>query len=301
MNVQAFLSEQSYSPQTVSTYGLVLSRFAEWLGDSPLGTFSAQDFDRYTAGRGWSRNYVYLQQSALRAYCRWALESGELAERPPFMSKKVLRRGMSRGLRALTLAEIKQLTDFLLAHRGRRSYRRSLAMLLVSYDAGLRASEVCSLTMVDLDLDTRRVQVLRKRSQVTINSFGELTRWAIRQWLGDRAALANGHPHLFLTDEGLPLNRQGWRLICLRLARSAGVKHFGPHAIRRATAVSYREQAAPTLDVCRAMGWHGTGGTALYEHYSQLFCVDPLERFMPSASLPLPAELVNAQQRDGAS
>ena len=290
MNVESFLSEQSYSPQTTETYRLLLSRFAEWLGDNPLEAFTAQDFDRYTASRGWSKNYAYLQQSAIRSYCHWAMERGDL-ERPPFLNKKCLKRGMSRGLRALKLDEIKTLADYLLAHRGRRSYRRSLAMVMLSFDAGLRASEVCSITMMDLDLDTRRVQVLRKRSGITVNGFGEFTAWAIRQWLEDRPGLANGHPHLFLTDEGLALNRQSWRLICLRLAKASGIPHFAPHALRRATAISYREAGAPTMDVLRAMGWHGNGGQQLYEHYSQLFCADPLQAFTPSAGIKMPVEV----------
>lgn len=273
MDVQHFLSEsdRKYSRNTRETYGPLLSRFAEWLiaEGIPLEKFSAENFDQYVTPHDWSPNYRHLQQSAIHVYCKWALKSGELAERPPFLSKKPVRRGMSRGLRVLTLGEIEQIIGFLLAYRSRRSYRRSLAMILLSFDAGLRASEVCGLAMTDLDLDARSVQIMGKRSEVTVNSFGELTAQAITEWLQDRANLPDGHPLLFLTNKGLPLNRHSWRLICRRLAKSSGVPHFSPYAIRRATAIRYSEAGAPTLKA-----WRGVGGISGFKHYSEMFAND---------------------------
>lgn len=293
MNVERFLSEQPYSQQTTDTYRLILSRFSDWLTEAgiDLSRFTSQDFDRY-AGKGWSSNYLYVQVSAIRAYIRWAMDPDRgncLSKRPQFMSKSAPKRSQSMGLRALTLDEVRQLTDFLLLHRGRGTYRRTLAMMLLSFDCGLRATEVCNINMLQLDLDARQVTVMRKRSEVTRNGFGELTAWAIRAYLADRPTTKDRR--LFVTDEGLPLNRQAWRLICLRLAKAAGVPHFGPHALRRATAIRYREQGAPIADVLQRMGWHGQAGMQLYRHYSQLFAADPLAAFMPSAGLMMPVEL----------
>ncbi len=47
-------------------------------------------------------------------------------------------------------------------------------------------------------------------------------------------------------------------------------------------------------DVLERMGWNGPGGLALYQHYSQLFASDPLEAFLPSAALAVPAQMMEA-------
>jgi len=287
VNAEAFLSERSYSLQTTETYRLILSRFSDWLTSEsiPLDKLTAQDFDRLTGKRGWSSAYIYVQQAAIRAYIRWALERGDLGERPPFLNKKAIRRSPSMNLRALSLSEIRQLVDFLMAHRTRKTYRRTLAMMLISYDCGLRASEVCGLTMANLPPEGGRVIVKRKRGGVTVNGFGPLTQNALGVYLADRELVSPNGGHVFLTDEGKPMDRNSWRLICLRLAEAADVEHFSPHALRRGTAISYREQGAPVADVLQRMGWNGPGGMALYQHYSQLFAGDPLEAYTPSAGL----------------
>jgi site-specific recombinase XerD len=296
LDVERFLSEQAYSEATADTYRLCLSRFSDWLASQqiPLDQLSSRDFDRYAGEHHWSRNYTYVTLAAIRAYLKWALgldgRQRLTRELHPFAGKKAPKREPSTCLRALSLEEVRSLTDYLVQHRGRLTYRRTLAMLLLSFDCGLRASEVCNLNVDELNLKDRRVVVRRKRGRVTTNGFGEFTAWALERWFEDRQRLGVG-PRVFLTDEGAAVNRQAWRLVCLRLARAAGVRHFAPHAIRRATAVRYREQGAPTADVLEAMGWHGVEGLALYQHYSRLFTSDPLERFAPSLGLAWPREL----------
>lgn len=302
IDVALFLSEQSYTPATDESYRLILARFAEYLDAKqlPLEGLTAQDFNAYIAqgrsertGLPWSKNYAYIQQGALRAYVKWAVERGTLTAPPPFMHKKALPRELPMGLRAVTLDEIRKVADFLIARRNWRAHRRTLAMLLLSFDAGLRASEVCGLTMRQIDLDARRVIVRRKRGSISSNGFSPITAWAVAEWLNDRGGmdLPTGELRIFVTDEGKAINRQAWRLVCFRLAKAAGVPHFAPHALRRGTAIRYREQGAPVTDVLARMGWNGPGGMKLYEHYSQLFCADPLEQYMPTAGLEIPAEV----------
>jgi site-specific recombinase XerD len=272
LDIQDFLSDRSFSRNTRETYGLILSRFAKWLGDNPLEAFSDVDFDHYTADRGWARNYRHLQQAAIRSYCRWAFDRDKLVDRPPFLLTKSIGHGISHARRILTIGEIEQVVEFLLSCRNRRSYRRSLAMILLSFDTGLRASEICCLTMMDFDIDTRRIQIRGTQPEVTVYCIGDLTAWAVTKWLQDRANLPDGHPHLFLTSEGLPLNRHSWRLVCRRLGRSSGVPHFSPEAIRRTVAARYQKAGAPTLQA-----WRGIGGIVALERYLEMFTKDSLK------------------------
>lgn len=97
---------------------------------------------------------------------------------------------------------------------------------------GLRASEFCSLTLGDVDFETRCLIVQRgkggKRRKVGLN---ELTLDLLKQHLDIRQA-KSPEDYLFLNTCGQQMERSGLLNRLRRLGRLAGLK-VSPHALRR--------------------------------------------------------------------
>ena len=88
-------------------------------------------------------------------------------------------------------------------------------------DSGLRASELTSLNLSDLELSTGTLEIKKgKGRKPRVTFVGSVTRKAIRQWLKYRSDEAGA---LFTTLEGERLTDWGLRQICRRRANLAGI------------------------------------------------------------------------------
>jgi type 1 fimbriae regulatory protein FimB len=112
----------------------------------------------------------------------------------------------SRGKDFLTEAEMKR---FLEATRQGRHGGRDYLMMLMTYRHGLRVSELVDLRLKDLDLETGRLYVRRKKGSLSTHQplEGDELR-AIRAWLREREQRHDAQsPYLFLSERG-PMTRQ---------------------------------------------------------------------------------------------
>jgi len=111
-----------------------------------------------------------------------------------------------RGKDFLTDAEMRR--DLEAARHGRHGGRDYLLMLL-AYRHGLRVSELVDLRLRDLDLDTGRVYVRRKKGSLSTHQplEGDEIR-ALRAWLRERNQRQDARSsYLFLSERG-PMTRQ---------------------------------------------------------------------------------------------
>src|SRR5215467_7397972 len=98
---------------------------------------------------------------------------------------------------------------FLDGARGSRHGTRNHAMMLMAYRHGLRVSELIDLRLRDIDLDSARLYVRRKKGSLSTHQpiEGDELR-ALRAWLREREERADSHSsYLFLGERG-PITRQ---------------------------------------------------------------------------------------------
>ncbi len=121
---------------------------------------------------------------------------------------------------------------------------RDWAMILLAYRHGLRASEVCSLKLADVDLKTRSISIRRlKGSLHTIQPLyphrgqpllDEIT--ALRAWM--RVRPADGSDYVFTSQKGGKLDRSQFFRVFQNVAGIAGLspdkKH--PHVLKHTLA-----------------------------------------------------------------
>jgi len=128
----------------------------------------------------------------------------------------------------LTETEMNALLDA--ARQGRHGTRDYL-LVLMAYRHGMRVSELIDVRMADLDLDTGRIFVRRKKGSLSTSQpvEGDELR-AIRAWLRIRGR--TNSPYLFLSERG-PMTRQAFSYLCREIGRRAALPvAVHPHMLR---------------------------------------------------------------------
>ena len=130
-----------------------------------------------------------------------------------------------------------EMAKLLSASKSSRNPERDYAILLIMFRHGLRVSELCTLKLSDLDLDTRELHVNRLKgcdSGPHPLYNGETA--AVRAWLAKRAEMnpPESCDTLFISELRKPLSRVTVWLTITETARAAGLEHLEihPHMLR---------------------------------------------------------------------
>lgn len=136
---------------------------------------------------------------------------------------------------ALTPQEIAALLRA--AGEGRHGVRDH-AMLLTLYHHGLRVSELCRLTLPDLDIEGRRLWVERlNRGRSGAHPVPEDEAQALSAYLAEREGQGTLNlPALFLNERRATLSRNAVYYLVRRAGEAAGLaRPLFPHLLRRST------------------------------------------------------------------
>lgn len=152
-----------------------------------------------------------------------------------------------------------QVLALLEAARHSRHRRRDVALVLFMLDTAARASEVCSLTVADVDLTQLRCQVMGKGRKRRSLPFGQETARALFAYL--RAQPAAGDEPLFRAGTGAnhsgALTRSGLLQLFQRLGQAAGIEatRCSPHTMRHTAALNYlTNEGGDAISLQRLMG-----------------------------------------------
>ena len=141
--------------------------------------------------------------------------------------------------------------------RGRRlrgtDAARTRAIILVLFDTGLRASELCSMRLEDVNWDGQIIVVRQpKGGNERVVSLGTKSIRSLMSYLRVRGTES---PWLFATLEGGRLTKNALKLALRRAFESAGVEFKGIHAFRRASGIEYLRCGGQAEDLRVLMGW----------------------------------------------
>lgn len=141
---------------------------------------------------------------------------------------------------------------------------RDRAILELLYGTGMRISELCGLSLGDLDFDDSMVRVLGKGSKERVLPFGRIAREALGDWLGPsgRAKLAptrwarrGDADAVFLNHRGGRLTRQGAWGVVRKYAQRVGLDdRLHPHVLRHSCATHLLEHGADVRTVQELLG-----------------------------------------------
>jgi site-specific recombinase XerD len=242
LHLQSFLLDREgarCSPATLVHYRYTVGSFVGWLREHSVN--SPQDIrpDHIRAylvdlqRRGLKDTSQHAHARGIKTFLRWLVAEGELEKSPmdrvsmPRLDKTIpppfSRDDIERLLKACASKTPRDLRD--------------KALVLCLLDSGLRASEIVSLTVGDLDMRSGPVTIVGKgRKQRTVR-FGSRARQAILRYLATRQDVTPDSPlWVALTKDGRErgaLTMRGLEIVCHYLGQRAGVSPANPHRYRR--------------------------------------------------------------------
>lgn len=188
------LRRRDAAPRTRRAYATDLAQFAEWAGAREMtpGRVDTREVRRYVAHlseTGLTPASTARKLAALRALFASQREHG-LIEQSPADLVATPRRG-SRLPKVLRTREVEELLSAIPASDPLQL--RDRAMFELAYACGLRAEEIVTLGLADVDHDGEQLRVEGKGRKTRFVPVGEVALEAVRAYLArGRPALVNG-------------------------------------------------------------------------------------------------------------
>ena len=151
---------------------------------------------------------------------------------------------------------------------------RDRAMLETLYAAGLRVSELVSLTVSQLNRDAGFIRVMGKGSKERLVPVGEEAGDWLSRYLSEGRPLLVREQRtdaLFPTTRGAHMTRQAFWYTVKRYARKAGIdeKQLSPHTLRHAFATHLLNHGADLRVVQMLLGHADLSTTQIYTHVAR--------------------------------
>ena len=267
--------ERNASPHTVRNYTADLMGFFDFFRHKKIGSLKEVDrnvlrvYLSQLMEQGLVKGSIARKLSAIRSFYRY-LEREEILTANPVQetsSPKLDRRLPS----FLTTDEIVRLLE---APDGATPQRqRDRALLELLYAAGLRVSELVSLNLEQVNLDTREIRVWGKGSKERMVLMGEPAASALTAYLnqGRRELLGQKRTGaLFLNRYGERLTKRSVQSSLQEYANMTGIgKRVHPHMLRHTFATHLLDGGADLRVVQELLGHASLSSTQIYTHVSK--------------------------------
>src|SRR6201993_2821034 len=272
------MATRRLSPKTQYQYIRHVKRFADFVGRS-ADKATAEDVHRYQlwlASIGTTVPTVNVSATALRFFFKVTLKRRDLAE-------EVV---STREPRRLPVVLSPEEVGRLLAAATNIKHK---ALLSLAYATGLRASEVVSLKLTDVDSDRMIIRVEQgkgKKDRYVILSPNLLE--ILRQWwhvARKKGWMSPAQPWLFPGYRGRHTTaRQLHRVVRLAAGRAGITKRVGVHTLRHSFATHLLEQKTDIRLIQVLLGHKKLDTTTIYAHVATEILhevVSPLEGLQP--------------------
>ena len=144
-----------------------------------------------------------------------------------------------RIMEPLTAEEIKKIVSSI----NKKSYsgERNRAVLVTLLDTGLRAGEVASITLSNLNLRDGYIRITGKGDKERIVPIGKFVRMELMHYIEKvRPQAYDGDcNNLFLSQGGKPITPNTVKMVFSKLARSSGINRLHAHLCRHTFSVNY--------------------------------------------------------------
>ena len=258
--------ERGYSQNTISSYKRDLRQFQKYL--KAIGTASFESVNRTVissfitslASLGLSSASIERHVAAVKSFFGFLVREGKIRSNPthdiklPQKSKKLPK--------ALTMNEAKNLVESPKSVRDR-------AILELLYATGLRASELISLTLNDVNLDVGFIKCFGNGGKERIVPLGAVAISVIKQYIRSQRPKTS-IDILFLDNRGKHLTRQGLWFIVKKYVKLSGVRgSASTHTLRHSFATHLLEHGADLRSVQEMLGHSDISTTQVYTSVSR--------------------------------
>lgn len=276
------LARRDAAERTRRAYGVDLEQFAQWadaegLGPQELGPKAVRRYIAHLSERGAAPSTSARKLAAIRALFASQREHGAISENPADLVSTP-RRGAHLP-RVLSAREAAGLLDAIPA--GGPLELRDRAMFELAYACGLRAEELVSLKVIDVDHDGEQLRVEGKGRKTRFVPVGEPAMKAVREYLNRARSALAADPRvqggrsgvadvLFLSKTGRRLGTSDVRRrLRMWTARAAAVSDraggaVSPHALRHSFATHLLDGGADLRSIQELLGHASVSSTQIY-------------------------------------
>lgn len=257
--IDAFLVDRraaNMAAGTLNFYKHKLSNFQKFCDSqalTQLDQLTPQNIREYLIGleaTGHTSGGIHAFYRTLRTFLKWYENEAEPEAwrnpvdkvKPPKVEQEILEP-----------ADLENVQAMLATCRGKSfSELRDKAIILTLLDTGMRAAELLSLDMADVDTIRGDMLVRSGKGRKPRTVFaGKQTRKALRNYANVRETPAAA---LFITDEGERMEYEGLRAVMTRRAKRAGVEPPNLHSFRRFFALNCLRNGMDIFTLQRLMG-----------------------------------------------
>lgn len=276
-------------PRTVALYRHHLDQFVSWHGDGPLEALTPAAINGFLLylrtdyrphrlngdDRPLSSQSIYNTWTALKSFTRWAHETLQL---PDVMTGQVPRpKTQNDEQQPFTQDEVKRLLAAVKPVKTTRATSglyyvtdlRDKAIILTLLDTGIRAGELCRLTIGDVHIQSGRLVIDGKGGKARHVWLGAHTRPAVWRYLQERPT--DPAAPLFASSTGRPLTRSALRKRLVVIGSRVGVEDAHPHRFRYTFAIQYLRNGGDVFTLQALLG-HTT--MKMVQHYLKLAAAD---------------------------
>lgn len=264
--------ERGLSPNTLDSYSRDLIKYLDYLSTKGIKDISKTSdltiisFIATLKNGGLSNRSVARNLTSIRMFYKFLTEDHHINDNPTLNIETP-----KRELRLPQVLSIEEVDVLLQQPDSSTSLGlRDAAFLELLYATGLRASEIISLALNDINLEAGYLIASGKGSKERLIPIGEVAQNLIKKYLkNSRPTLLKNKQshHLFTTRSGKSMTRQGfWKLI-KKYALAAGIrKKITPHTLRHSFATHLLERGADLRSVQMMLGHADISSTQIYTH-----------------------------------
>ena len=247
------LKLQRKSDNTIISYLMSVSQLAKYYNRSPeqISREEVRDYIYYLIDqRELATGTINTKVAGIQFFYQHVMQQ-------PKFDLRVRRKRSGRLPEPLSRKQVTKLLETVTNTKHR-------VMLMTTYSAGLRVSEVVQLQVQDIHSDRMQIHIRqgkREKDRFTLLS-NRLLEELRSYWLIDQPA-----KWLFPNDKGEPMSRTALQLTFYRAKEKAGITHgHGIHCLRHSFATHLLEAGVDLTIIARLLGHRCLSTTSRYLH-----------------------------------
>ena len=264
-------NEKKVSLNTLQSYKRDLKQFENYLGTiegkyNELTNDGIKDYIKYMQEQGKKTSTISRGLAAIRSFYQYETKNKQVEKDPTegIQSPKIEKRVPS----VLTSSEVALLLEQ--PKNVDLKGTRDKAMLEFAYATGMRVTEIISLNVEDINLETGYATCRNGKKERTV-PIGEMSLKALKDYmLNARHTMIkdDNEQALFVNVNGQRLTRQGfWKIIKYYKEQAHIDKYITPHVLRHSFATHLLQNGADLKSIQTMLGHSDILSTQIYMQF----------------------------------
>lgn len=264
----AYLQKQDRASKTIQGYISDLGAFAHWfqqsngekLTNQNLTPTDAREYRQWLVGRDAAPSTINRHLATLRVFAQW---SGIPIEVKGVEEQSLAPRWLDKKEQAALVRETEKVINAAQTEAAKIQGLRDRAVVVLLLNSGLRISELCDLSINDVELSDRKGKLIvrqgkgSKKREVPLNA---LAREALKDWM----KVCVKSDALFTGKRGDRLSPSGAYRRLTVLARRANIKDLSPHTLRHSFGKNLVDTGVGLERVAALLGHSNLNTTRIY-------------------------------------